>query len=319
MINRPSLQDFRDYKSNKSISHTDLKDVLRGGKSKQSPALTSGSVIDCFLTVPELIHDLFTIAVKIPSDRLREVLEASILRAGLVDLEKAKPDILEVARELEYDRNKSDETLWASITSKGGEYWDFMLENIGTGKTVISEKERSFGYEISQRVKRHIKYGSIFTVLPDRTTYFQKFLFSDYQGHKIKGAVDALILNESTMVATIIDFKTLYNLSTDLFFSQAREFGYPRQLSFYKELVASNFPDFEVRCAWLLIPKNMNNFDLNFITCPPEVLEAYKTGFFAQRTGEWQEGWEPLLSYAGSPEKYHSRTISPDVVKSQFL
>lgn len=127
---------------------------------------------------------------------------------------------------------------------EGQDYYLFKVEN--ESKSVINYSEYlnciSLNLEISEKYKNYDKYNSI-------------IILSD----KLKALIDTLYVNEQNKNIVIIDYKTTsYNLLD--FRNQYLKYQYDIQAEFYRTLVASLFPTYNVEFIFYVYEKNLGNF-----------------------------------------------------------
>jgi hypothetical protein len=323
---QPTNKEYFDYKNASMVNGSVLKCVLQGKNPHKAGAVTDAlsgsSLVDAYLTMPDLVDDLFTVFNgEMPSERVQQVVElAFAYRAASPRITDHKDVLVRAARELDFDRNKADETLATSICDKAGAYWAFLHENVGTGKQVVDEKTRSFAYEISQKVLRDPVSGKYFYDWPGIASYSQRFLYGDIEGHAVKSSCDLLLVAKKTV--TIVEIKTMYQLSLPLFFEQAKEHWYPGQVSYQREVVRQNFPSKEVQVRWLLIGKDITGpVQVNVIDVPDVLMDMYEHGQNSRGITGWRQlfpfALEAVESKTGA-NNFHKRRLDAEEVLSYF-
>lgn len=323
---QPTLKEYAEYKNTRYVNSSVMKAVLQGKNVHRSDAmndaLNESSLVDTYLTVPDLVDDLFTVFNgEMPTEKVRQVVELAFsFRAGSERITDHKDVLLRAARELEFDRNKTDDTLATSICDKAGVYWAFLYENVGTGKQVVDEKTRSFAYEIAQKVLRDSVTGKYFAEWPGVASYSQRFLYGDIEGHPVKSSFDLLFVAKKKV--TIVEIKTMYQLSLPLFFEQAKAHWYPGQVSYQREVARQNFPSKEVEVRWMLIGKDITgNAQVNIVRVPDVLMDMYEHGQHSRGITGWREifpfALEALESRTGA-HNFHKRLLSEEEVLSYF-
>ena len=323
---QPSCKEYAEYKSAKMVNGSVLKCVLQGKNPHKSGAVTdalnSGSLVDAYLTMPDLVDDLFTVFNgEMPTEKVQQVVElAFAYRAASPRITDHKDVLVRAARELDFDRNKSDETLATSVCDKAGAYWSFLHENVGSGKQVVDEKARSFAYEIAQKVLRDNVCAKYFSEWPGVASYSQRLLYGEIEGHMVKSTCDLLLVTKKQ--ATIVEIKTMYQLSVPMFFAQAKEHWYPGQVSFQREIVKQNFPSKDVQVRWMVIGKDITGpIQTNIIDVPDVLMDMYEHG----QNSRGITGWRELFPYAleavehkSGANNFHRRLLEEAEILSYF-
>lgn len=287
MIHRTNNQKIKEYFDSPRVSQSLLKEVLRGAPTSLAPkSRRDGSIIDAFLTMsPEDVDEFYAVSpAKRPSEAVQTILNKAYLylreKGHLTDdIYAHKHSILKQTEFEGYSLATSEDKRFEGIAKKAGDWWYFMVNNIH--KEIISEDERSFGYQIAEEAKNHKKIGVYFRDHPNLDIYYQLPIYFEMDGVKCKALLDHVVVNNVKRLITISDIKTIYLLNVDNFAQQARDLNYPFQLSFYRQAVLNHFKlDYEIKAQWIFIGKDLKNgFRANVIPCPTVLLDLYRDGF----------------------------------------
>lgn len=349
MIHRTNNQQVKDYFESPFVSQSFLKEVLRGAPATiAAKSRRDGSIIDAFLTMsPEDVDEFYAVSpAKRPSEALQTVLNKAYIylyeKGALSDnIRNHKSTILKQTEFSEYSLSTGEEKRFEGIVNKAGDWWHFMVNNIH--KEIISDDERSFGYEIAQKAKTHLKIGPYFKDYDWCDIYYQLPINFEVDGVKCKALLDHLVVNHRRKLITLSDIKTIYLLNVDSFAQQARDLKYPFQLSFYREAIKQHFGlDYEFKAQWLFIGKDLKNgFRANVIPCPKLLLDLYEEGFetmdktvsidawgyesyshkVSKKTYGWKEALEILKKHDGSKSYHylHTRALTDEEVINLIL
>jgi len=228
-----------------------------------------GDIVDAYLTLPDQVEDLYCVFDgAVPSDKLVEVLsecmEYLVGKGNLTpDIRVHKKAVLNQLKFADFDQNKNPDTLFESVVKKAGQWWEFIVSNIG--KDVITERDRSVGHEIAQRVMNHPKASVFFNTYPSRDFYYQVPFYSSIDGVPCKILPDILIVSHPLKKIFITDIKTIFKTSRQIVADHIREYQYPHQLSFYEEVLKSYInagglvgaENYEIVTRWLFVPKDI--------------------------------------------------------------
>jgi hypothetical protein len=118
------LQELNEYRNSPCVSQSFLKSIPNGyiSRKKQSLVMTLGSLLDCYITTPLLLEDLFLIYEgKRPSDKIVEIIdfvcEDYINNNNLEDhsnitlqLEELEDYVIKAVNKFDYQNNWKDKT-----------------------------------------------------------------------------------------------------------------------------------------------------------------------------------------------------------------
>lgn len=308
MIWRPTLNDLLEYRESPALNQSYLSEVVSKGKSMGygKSAQDIGDLVDLYLTVPDLISEIFTVYTGItPSVKVMEFLtdamvylaERKKLTANIEDHRKV---ILKQAEFAEFDQKKTEDVRFKSIVEKAGDWWRFSVEAIG--KKVVIEKDRSFANEAANAAKKHPATSAYFPdyPIPGRDLYYQKPIFFELEMEeceedsqaiterktvKCKALPDLVILSAPKETIYIKEIKTIYDSTHKLILEQIKKYDYVDQCSFYREAVRAEYAElieqgYEINVELLFISKNLNAFKPVFVPVTDEMMDWSRDGGF---------------------------------------
>ena len=302
---KPKLKEIQRYRDDEGVSQSLLKSITTGyiSRKKKTLSMTLGSLYDCYICTYELLEDLFIISDgKRPTDVICQIVEYVFNNSLVIDfskLEDFESMIEESFQSIVYQGKWKTETKIKKVIEEGSEYFDLL--KVKGERELVTQKEVD---EACKTVSLLYQNNPAKSVLQN-TTEFQKALYGQYNGVRIKGLLDCFYINEAQKVIIITDIKR-----TDFNFRQLKhlikKFRYDFQLSFYKELVQQNYPEYDVICQLLFI----SAFDgRSALVVLSEVdLDFAKTGFYnisgtvyssesdkSIVSTDYNPGWETLI------------------------
>ena len=292
-----SLEDLEQYRASDYLSQSFLKMVLANSVKKdfkETIQMVLGSYIDCELTTPHLVENLFMQDLaKRPSDTIRgflvdtfKVLENEGINE---DLETYRDLLITTARQASYQNNWGDDAIWKSISKDGEEYWRFLIQS--KGRIIITSEEMRLSKQIASLVMSHTLTGKYFIDQPNVDKYYQLPLYWRYQDFACKGLLDILIIEHETKTIYIVDIKSTGVYNIDEWVRVCRTKNYPMQITWYKLGVEQNFQDlieqgYKIKCRWVVLPMNEFKFKPWVVPCTDLLLEIGMYGYAKQITSE---------------------------------
>lgn len=219
-----------EYKNIDALNQSILKKILISpqsflqakkkqeyGEESQEDHFTFGTIVDLMLTGNK--EDFDKRFVKISnesscSDTIKNIIKEvynDILMSDSVDLELKdyKVKILEYCTYANYQPNWKDDTKVDKIIKEGNDYFE-LLKTIGT-KTPVTEAEYAKAVTSVMALKSD-KFTQPYTMLKANTNdreFLNKFIIEfEFNGYKIKGELDRVVIDHTERTITPIDFKT---------------------------------------------------------------------------------------------------------------
>jgi hypothetical protein len=299
MLTYSSFIELNQYRKDSSLSQSFLKQVLANDvkEVKQTVPMIIGSLLDAKLTSPHLVDDLFHRGiVKRPSDTIKGFIDDLYAKeldlqeregTKVYDLEEYKEYLIFAAREANYQPRWGDDAIWNAISKEGNEYWNELKE--AKGKVIITDDEWQQTEIITALTLSSSVTGKYFIDQKAVDIYYQYPMYWNFGRHAMKGLADLVVIEHETSTAYLIDIKSTTSKKIEDWFSIARSKAYPFQLSMYehglqtnlKELNAENY---KIKCRWIVIPYNTENFTPWVIPCTDIMLQAGKYGYRKLKT-----------------------------------
>lgn len=337
MTQRGTYIEAQEYFKSSAVSQSTLKDVLRGAPVDLNPrSRRDGSIIDAFLTMGgECVSEIYTVVnVPRPSEPVQEIINK--LFVYLYSKDRLKPSLTQIRRDAEmffadsFQNIKDLGKRWEKILTFDS-WWGFLYNNLN--KEIITENERSYGYEIAEKVKKDPITAPYFQDWPGVDTYYQVPIYFSYLGTECRALPDIVQVSHRKKVILVTDIKTVYLMSRPLIYGQIADLRYPFQGSFYAEAARQKFKDlvsagYEVKFQWMFISKDMKvGVKTLIIPCSNNILELNKVGFVVERnkignsTGSTRfYGWVEAIEFYNQAEKEDAKSyyhIHSGVVNEQ--
>ena len=242
------------------LSYSKLSRFYREGpqaliaESKQSDAMSFGSLVDDLITSPETVKDKYFVSkMKKLSASTKVLFDEVKDNEEVIRWEDGKVVISSEAMNGRIKELK----LWSSTkdTEKLTQKWksneDF-LDNIkayfeSKGKTIVTEADWLLAHKIVDSLKNSHFTKYFFNETADVEILNQLSLDFEYEEFEYTTRLDLLHIDHSTKTVTPIDLKTG---ESDQFMKSWNKFRYDIQLSLYSlaalEYVRKNYPDYEL-------------------------------------------------------------------------
>lgn len=293
----PTLSQLEYYINYRGVSQSMLKGMFDIRKKGTSLPMLYGSYVDCLLTTPNLVDDLFIVTdLNFPSATIQNIFQDAV-----GEFEDNIPLLLEKARELNYHSNFKDDALIKKLRTHK-EYYDIMQTK--QNKNVITKDIQESALMLSTVVKSAPNTHHLFVEAPNTEVYFQKAMYYKLNEIECKGLADEIIIDHNKEVITIVDFK-FTTMPIKQWGHMAESYDYPMQFSFYKEGVLQTFTDYsgyKIECKWVVMHENATAPWL--IQCDDHLLYKFKFGF-RDTNGKRVYGWKELLDiYKECDEHY---------------
>jgi hypothetical protein len=264
-----TLQQIREYRDSPALNQTFVKQLLEGKTKTFKPSLASlyGSYLDCMLTSPELLHQIYEVgAFKRPTDKVVELVEDLFAEITVEPLDWEGPEdfmyVLHSNLELHTEQvetflatrdyyNNRPKTRVEQFIKEASAYWKFKVD-IGE-KTLITEEEQLKFELIATRVCLHTGIKEYFEDKPGVDIYYQYIFYFTIDGVECKGMADIIVVDHAKNLITIIDAKFTTARTLKDWIKIAFNLDYPLQLAWYREGIKQNFVGYNTECKWLTI------------------------------------------------------------------
>jgi hypothetical protein len=227
-----------------------------------SDSLVLGSAVDTLLTTPSLFKDRFLIANdKVPGGKLADVVrhifyvlcvnydthpdtitDPLVIQNAPETLSSFKDEYLTQCVKIDYGQKWNADTLINTVERDGSEYFEYLKKS--AGRTVIAMDDNILALTMASAIKED-EFTKPWAIQADgETLRLQVVLEGVILGEPVKCAIDTMRIKHLTNTIDIGDFKI--TSSHNAYESSVRKYGYPFQLSFYKEIVKQNYPSYTI-------------------------------------------------------------------------
>lgn len=277
-LSQITIEDLRRYRDDPSVSQSQLKALIGGGK-KDSKKLLTGSVVDMMLTTDHLFDELFVVMDnKKPSDSVCEILDSAFNGRMSDDYGSNLDNIVETARRVQYQERLSNEALRKTFSNDRCEsYWN-ALKEIENGKQIVSLDEIEKAAYVASMAKMSSVTAKYLLNVDDNDRYYQVPIYW-FDNVPCKGLLDMVIVEHDTKTVYIVDVKTTSSNITE-WFSVARSLNYPFQMAFYRDGWGKQemYWDYDVKCRWIVINTSDGRFEPYIVECTEEMLNLGRYG-----------------------------------------
>ena len=230
----------------KEISnHPKQAKAMLEGSSKQSTALSDGSLVDVLLTQPDKFDELYVIyRGKKPTDKLLDVAEMyiSIYQSesvsGTFDKDRA---IISSQQQVGYDGRLKPETMIKRFDEECYNYCNFVINN--PNKIIIDEENYNKHNRLALNAKASPYLQHIFSPSSNLIVLFQVEVYVATTRFSGKALIDCIVIDLFNRTITPYDFKTFEGS----FESNYWKFKYYYQEAWYSYLLETlRHPEFVV-------------------------------------------------------------------------
>ena len=190
--------------------HPKQAKAMLEGSSKQSTALSDGSLVDVLLTQPDKFDELYIIyRGKKPTDKLLEVAEKYIsiyqleANTGAFDKDRA---IISSQQQVGYDGRLKPETMIKRFEDECLNYCDFVIADLG--KIVVDEENYNKNNRLALNAKSSPYLQHIFTPDSNLIVLFQVEIYLTTTRFVGKALIDCIVIDLVKKTITPYDFKT---------------------------------------------------------------------------------------------------------------
>ena len=237
MTSRKSLKDIswlvdeQTYRNDNALSYSKLSQFLKSGAKAlisnekiDTPALRSGSLVDCLLTAPEEFDDRFYVAdIDKFSDTIRKIVESLNYNEEEFLGEISDEVLLLALDEENYQSNWKSETRIKKLIELGSDYYTVL--KYATGKIVISPQEFSEAQQAVQTLRTHAWTYQIFECNEDEEIFYQLKFKTKIDDIPFRFMMDICKVNHKKRTILPIDLKTS-GKSSELFEKSFLDWAY---------------------------------------------------------------------------------------------
>lgn len=268
-----------EYRADEAISYSTISYFEREGYRKlpnlkdkeDTKSLRYGSLVDCLLTDPDRLNDLFYISDQSrPSDTISKITEMLFEEWGGVheSIEKIPTDsVLHAIEYTGYYENWKNETRIEKVIKDGAAFYKMLAES--ANKTIISQVDYDAARYNVSILKTHEFTSKYFTpnpFYPIEHLYQLKFKIP-YKSTGLRCMFDLILVDHKNKSITPCDLKTT-GFDEDKFEDSFIKWGYIWQAQLYthilKETISKDeyFKDFKIETYKFIVINRYNNTPL---------------------------------------------------------
>jgi hypothetical protein len=260
-----------EYRNIKAVNQSRLKKLLIHPKlyiteeeQKQKSYFTYGQLVEDVLVMEdEDLQDKYIICnVEIPTDKVKEVIEALYASRGTGDFDNIEPDLVEGIRmEIGYQTKWKSETVYNKLKTLGSEYLNFIAS--AGDKIIISQED----FEKAQFSCNTIEKNPNLAKYLSKDNLFKHVITFKNKGFKCKGELDIVHYNHDEKTVRVVDIKTTSQFLS--FKTSILRYRYDFQLAFYTMALMTEVPPgYQVIPPQLLVIDSNGFFDPEIYTIP---------------------------------------------------
>lgn len=311
-----NVENIWQYRDSQNISFGFIQEVVLAGKTVGTTHSDSGlgSIVETYLTLPDHVDDFYAeFGGNVPSDALANVLTNAI--GHLISVNRLTPNITlhkeVILRQTEYDGfdlKKTKPVLWKQILEKAKDWWEFVVDNLGQGKEVVTVKDLAISKRVADYTLAHPTSKHFFIPLEGRDFYYQQAIFFEHNSVPCKALVDVIIVSHAKRKVVVSVIKPVFDIGNDSIAFLIKKNQYALQLSFYEVAVQSFLKDigaggYEIETNWLFLSKDIREngayFDARIWPCTNNMKEWARYGGTITGTRSYEL---EALSITGSQE-----------------
>ena len=247
-----------NYREYKAINYSLLSKLLFDPSQvkqdqKETEAMGFGSLFDCLITDSDRFDSEYVVSdVEKPTGQLGDIVDLLIeYRNEEVSFEE---NLIRAYEELKA-RNGGKlrdklEKFAERMVIEGRPYLEFIAKSFD--KKVVSKDDFYLATRMKDGLKNNQFTRQFFDMSYDWETKFQVPLEGVINGHKFKGLLDMLLINEAKKEIIPIDIKTTSSYPNQ-FQKSVAKWNYLIQAALYYDLVKLNYPDYKVHDFTFLV------------------------------------------------------------------
>ena len=260
-----------DYKDIDAVNQSRLKKILIHPKlykhqeeREEKSYFTFGQLVeDVLLMSSEEVDDKYIICdVDMPTDKVKEVIEALYMARGVADFDSIEPAFVdEIRMEVGYQTKWKAETAYNKIKLLGSDYLNFIAS---AGDRIIIAQE---DYDKSLSLMNMVTTSPLLSKYLSKDNKFKHVVTFLYKGFNCKGEIDIVHIDHEAKTMRVVDIKTTSQFLG--FKSSILRYRYDFQLAFYTmALMEECLPGYTVLDPQLLVLDSNTFFSPEIYTIP---------------------------------------------------
>lgn len=222
-----------------------------------------GSLVDCLLTTPDKIDDLFYYQeINKPTDAMCTVLQDIYNKTNINKFSEIPNEIiLDTLIKYNYYNNYKPETKLNKVKTEGEDYYNIL--SIIKDKFIITKDQLEDAKNAVETLKTHEYTKHIFETGDGIELLFQPKFSVDIDGYKVKGMMDIIKVDHNTKSIKIYDLKVT-SLSELDFDKAVINYNYYIQATLYSQIIKElinyykEYIDYTISCFSFIIINEKN-------------------------------------------------------------
>lgn len=262
MTNYRDIDAVNQSRLKKLIVHPKL--YITEEDRQQKSYFTFGQLVEDALVMEdsELNNKYIMCSVEMPTDKVKEVIEALYMARGVADFDSIEPAFVDDIRmEVGYQTKWKPETAYNKLRVLGSDYLDFIAS--AGDKIIISKEDSEKAQALCEMVENN----------PDLNKYlsgdnlFKHVITFEHKGFKCKGELDIVHFDHEEKTVRVVDIKTTSQFLS--FKSSILRYRYDFQLAFYTmALMTELMPGYQLLPPQLLVLDSNGFFEPEIYTVP---------------------------------------------------
>jgi len=260
-----------DYKDIDAVNQSRLKKILIHPKlykhqeeREEKSYFTFGQLVeDILLMSQEEVDAKYVICdVDMPTDKVKEVIEALYAARGVADFDSIEPALVEEIRmEVGYQTKWKAETAYNKIKLLGSDYLNFIAS---AGDRIIIDQE---DYDKAQSLAIMVETNPNTAKYLSKDNKFKHVVTFKHKGFDCKGEIDIVHIDHEAKTIRVVDIKTTSQFLA--FKSSILRYRYDFQLAFYTmALMEEQLPNYSILEPQLLVLDSNGFFSPEVYTVP---------------------------------------------------
>lgn len=288
-----SYSKIASYDKDGPISLITKKDL--DGKSY----IIFGKLVDDMLLSPQNLYKykINNYNGELPSGSISEIINKCVDFINKTGEQLTDNIILEFFAQKDFYKTWKPATKVAAIW-KYKDYLDFILQN--KDSILITPFMWTTAEKIVETIKTSPKTQQWFNLLEGQEGFNQVDLITEYNGSKVKGAFDRLVVDHINKTFQIIDLKT-GSVKSDEFVDQFWKFRYWIQATLYykmlEEIIKNDdqYQDYEILDFVFVYMPSTGATIPTVLTVEKDRISAFENGFYIGRSEYKQKGIKQLI------------------------
>lgn len=299
-----SEQEFRETKA---LSYSKISSYDKDGPISlitkkdldSKPYIIFGKLVDDMLLSPQNLskYKINNYSGELPSGSISDIINKCV--DHIVTTGEGLPDkvVLKFFEEKDFYKNWKPATKIAAVR-KYEDYLKFVLEN--KDFVLITPFMWNTAEKVVETIKTSSKTKQWFDLLEGQEGFNQADFITDYNGSKVKGAFDRLIVDHVNKTFQIIDLKT-GSVKSDEFVDQFWKFRYWIQAALYyrmlEEVIKNDeeYKDYEILDFVFIYMPSTGATIPTVLTVERDRISAFENGFYIGRSEYKHKGIKQLI------------------------